>query len=284
MAVFAACVGLASACAGSAATPSARSSSSAVGTVTSSSSADATTEAPTTTAARTETPKPPPAGTVGRLCDTHDRAPLVHLRASDGARLVAGRYGHGATGIILAHQVDGTLCDWAPFARRLAREGYTALALGFRGFPPAPIPKRHRDGFDLDVVGAANLLRRTGVQRIVLVGASLGGTAVVASAGAIRPQVSAVVSLSGPATYPPVNAVRTVPGLRMPLLFVAARFDAYAADARRMYRAARGRRARLKIFPGGAHGVELLDDPATAPALRAMLLRVIGHARKGPGM
>jgi dienelactone hydrolase len=228
----------------------------------------------TSTSPTTQTPKPAPKGTVGRLCDTYDRAPLVHLHAADGARLVAGRYGHGTTAVILAHQVDDTLCDWAPFARRLARSGYTALALGFRGFPPAPIPKQHRDGFDLDVVGAAHLLRRTGARRIVLVGASMGGTAVLDAAATIRPPVAAVVNMSGPSEYPPVNAIRAVPRLRMPLLFLAARYDPYAADARRMYRAASPGTARIHIFPGGDHGVELL----VYPAVRAMLLQAIRRA------
>ena len=36
--------------------------------------------------------------------------------------------------MILAHQSEGDLCDWAPYARRLASRGYFVLPIDFRGY------------------------------------------------------------------------------------------------------------------------------------------------------
>ena len=35
--------------------------------------------------------------------------------------------------MILGHQSNGSLCEWLAYARRLARLGYTAFAIDFRG-------------------------------------------------------------------------------------------------------------------------------------------------------
>ena len=56
----------------------------------------------------------------------------LHLRAADGTRLLAHRFGSGKTAVVLGHQSDGTLCQWVPYAKRLASRGYTAIVFDFR--------------------------------------------------------------------------------------------------------------------------------------------------------
>src|SRR5215211_1337592 len=57
----------------------------------------------------------------------------VAFRAADGTKLVGHMFGSGPKAVVLGHQSQGDLCEWLPYARRLARLGYTAFAIDFRG-------------------------------------------------------------------------------------------------------------------------------------------------------
>ena len=58
----------------------------------------------------------------------------IRFRAADGVKLVAHRFGTGPVAVVLAHDDDGNLCTWVPFATQLAQHGYTAIAFDFRGY------------------------------------------------------------------------------------------------------------------------------------------------------
>src|SRR5437879_8952981 len=132
--------------------------------------------------------------------------PDLRFRAADGTRLVGHRFGHGTTTIVLAHQYGGDVCQWAPYAKRLASLGYTAIAFDFRGFGLS----QHRTGaallrYSADVTAAVKVARRAGAKHVIVVGASIGGTAVIVAAADTRPRVDAVVSLAAPATVAPTG-------------------------------------------------------------------------------
>jgi dipeptidyl aminopeptidase/acylaminoacyl peptidase len=148
--------------------------------------------AATTTAATATT-----TAMVAKSClEAAESSRLFRFQTSDGATLVGLVLGSGRTGLVLGHQLGSDLCEWLPQARSFARRGYRVLIFDFAGFgdsQPGP------DGrVDTDVVAAAaQLRRRRGVDRVVLVGSSMGGTAVLSAATRIRPPVAGVVSLSG---------------------------------------------------------------------------------------
>ena len=52
----------------------------------------------------------------------HDcvRGGELFFNAADGTKLVGHRFGKGTTAVILTHQSEGDLCDWLPYAKRLA--------------------------------------------------------------------------------------------------------------------------------------------------------------------
>ena len=149
--------------------------------------------------ARGGTAAPPPATTaamVAKSClEAAESARLFRFRTNDGATLVGLVLGSGRTGLVLGHQLGSDLCEWVPQARSFAGRGYRVMVFDFAGFgdsQPGP------DGrVDTDVAAAVAQLRRRGVDRVVLVGSSMGGTAVLSAATRIRPPVAGVVSLSG---------------------------------------------------------------------------------------
>jgi alpha-beta hydrolase superfamily lysophospholipase len=200
--------------------------------------------------------------------------PDVSFRAADGTKLVGHVLGNGPTAVILGHQSNGSLCDWLAYARRLARLGYTAFAIDFRGHGLSQAragAAGNRLASDLE--GAVKLMRKRGKQKIFLIGASMGGIASLVAGANVRPAVNGVVSVSAPARFIGMNATATAPRLRVPVLYLAAEADDnggydFSDDARKMYAATAAADKRLQILPGGQHGVALV---AGSPRARALI-------------
>lgn len=197
----------------------------------------------------------------------------VTFRAPDGTRLAGHVFGSGSTGVVLAHQSDGNLCAWVPYAQHLAKLGYRALVFDFRNVGDSQArdyPANIRYGGD--VAGAAAELRRLGVKKVLLIGASLGGSAVLQAAANVRPAVNGVVSVSGAADLS--NAIASVPGLRVPVLYLAGSGDVdFAHDAHRLYNATRERQKTIHVLDDFRHGTALVEGSATARRLIQEFLR-----------
>ena len=207
---------------------------------------------------------PPPAtrsAAYGKPClRAGERGAAFRFRVGQGFDTVGMVLGDGDSGLVFGHQLGADLCEWLETARAYARLGYRALVLDFHD----------RDQVDDDVAAAVAELRRRGVTRVVLVGSSMGGTAVLVAAARIRPPVAAVVSVSGAADFGDMDARAAVARLRVPALFMAAREDRpFPADARGLYRAAATSDRHLLVVAGAAHGAAMLhvgDDAARARA------------------
>ena len=179
--------------------------------------------------------------------------PDVSFRAADGTKLVGHLFGTGRTAVILGHQSNGSLCEWLAYARRLARLGYTAFAIDFRGHGLS----QHREGaagnrLASDLDAAVKVVRKRGKQKVFLVGASMGGIASLVAGANVKPAVDGVVSVSAPARFMGMNATATAPRLRVPVLYLAAEDDDnagydFSEDAREMHAATRAVDRRLEI-------------------------------------
>jgi pimeloyl-ACP methyl ester carboxylesterase len=173
-------------------------------------------------------------------------------------------YGSGRTGVVLAHQSNGDLCMWLPYAHTLAERGYRVLPFDFPGYGASTDALV---AIDDAVSEAARFLRSDGAGTIVLIGASMGGTASIAAAPRIFPPVAGVVSLSAPTDYADARAIDAAKQLAVPVLYAAAEDDqAYAAVAQALYDATPATAARkLVLVPSGGHGVPLVHDAAGPP-------------------
>jgi dienelactone hydrolase len=150
--------------------------------------------------------------------------------------------------------------------------GLRAFAIDLRCFGFSACPGGEAKGRVVDDIAAAVAeLRRHGASRVVLVGASMGGSAVLIAGTRIQPRVSAVVELSGEVDPTnlvggiPLNAGAAVKRLAVPTMFVVATNDRYVQvdETRAMYQAARARDKRLEVVTGrlgGVHGWQLLND------------------------
>ena len=192
-----------------------------------------------------------------------ERRSALRFFAADDTPLAGVVLGSGSRAVVLVHEIDGSLCDWVPYARSLAARGLRVLAYNSR-----------RPGIrvDLDVAAAVEAMRRTGSEHVVVTGASLGATGVAIGSASLAEQPAAVVSLSAPASFGPLRAIPAVARLHSPVFFAASADDEpFATDAQSLYAASASTERQLAILPGLAHGIQLLDDAALRARVTAFI-------------
>jgi pimeloyl-ACP methyl ester carboxylesterase len=186
-------------------------------------------------------------------------AEAVTLSTRDGGELDAVLLGDGEVGVVLGHQLGSDYCSWVPFAKRLAERNIRALAINFVSASP-----------DDDMVVGFDELRRRGADRIILVGASMGGTAALVAASQL--DVAGVAALSAPREFSGLDALPSVRGLETRALFLVGRQDPpYTADARGLFRAMKTGDKTLVVTDGSEHGTDLLQVPEAERALLEFL-------------
>jgi dienelactone hydrolase len=180
-----------------------------------------------------------------------DRVSALRFFASDETPLVGVVVGSGPRGIVLGHGQNGDFCEWLPYARDLAAVGYRVLAYDARSGLRV----------DLDMAAAIEALRRTGSAHVIAMGSSMGAIASLIGSASLPSAPAAVVSLSAPASYGPLNALQAVARLQAPTFFAASETDdPFVGDARALFAASMAPEKRLEILPGAAHGSAMLQD------------------------
>ena len=152
--------------------------------------------------------------------------------SSEGETLQADLYGAlpSRRAAILVHGQQWDASGWREVASRFVAHGVSALALNLRGYdgssgktnefaPPAPWSPV------ADLRAAKALLRDRGAREIALVGASMGGHAILASS--FEADVESIVSVSAPVTAVPDELSRRISGRK---LFVCADRDSLGAS------------------------------------------------------
>lgn len=162
-----------------------------------------------------------------------------------------------APAVLLLPMQGGRKEDWVPLGELLRREGFGILALELR-----EQGRTNQEQLLADLRAGFDFLReqkKVDAARIGLIGADIGANAALNFA-ALEPMVRLVVLLSPGLNY---RGVATEPALRdygvRPLLLLAAEEDLTSAQAvRRLATAAQGDPI-VKLYPGEAHGTNLLQ-------------------------
>ncbi len=200
-----------------------------------------------------ETPSPSPTPAPGEA---------VTFRASDGLRIAGRLFGEGRVGVVLGHSIDGDQTEWWNFAELVADAGHAALAIDLRGYCPGGDAGCSEDGSSgdawRDLLAGAELLRGRGVRDIVLIGASMGGTASVLAASNARPSLSGVITLSAPTVCCGMDVDRSIiAAVGAPMLFIAGRFDGEAPRSAHAFTRWAGTSGEALILGTGEHGTDL---------------------------
>ena len=187
--------------------------------------------------------------------------------------------GGGDMAVILSHAFPTDQRSWTVFARMLADDhGYVVLTFDFRGYGESGGETIIPD-LDRDVRAALEYMRGRGAARVVLMGASMGGTASLRVAG--TQLVAGVVA---------VSAVEGFRGLTMgdrpvgvPVLLLAEAGDISAARSlKRMVASGLMGAAWFEnvLYPqGDSHGTDIFLGPNGPNATRKILEFLAVHAR-----
>lgn len=166
------------------------------------------------------------------MSDSAHASPQTVRIASEGETLQADLYGSlpSRRAAVLVHGQSWDASGWREIAPRFVSRGIPALALNLRGYdgssgktndfaPPVPWSPI------ADLRAAKALLRERGVREIALVGASMGGHAILASS--FEADVECIVSVSAPVSAVPDELSRKITGRK---LFVCADRDSLSGD------------------------------------------------------
>jgi len=194
--------------------------------------------------------------------------------------------GAGRRGVVLVPELGPAgKCGWWSYAAYLAAHGFRALLFDHRCAGQSSCPPG-RAGSDLmsDITSAVRRLRRDGAVRVVLMGASQGGSEVLIAGTAPPRGVTAVVALSADelttplASRPyPATAEAAAARLRLPVLFAVAAQDPYVSvgQTRHLLRASgSGSKRLVRLGPGAGHGWDMLA-PAGSGVMRPSLSRTV---------
>lgn len=243
--------------------------------------------APQAPVASTQSASPAPTlGLPGEQCPQEAaQGESVRLTNSAGYSLAAVELGSGTQGIVLAHQSEGSLCEWLPFGRFLAEKGYRVLAFDFAG-SGSSTPTRQKTYVE-DVRTAVAYLRDRGVTKVAIMGASMGATMSIVAGAAIAPPVDAVIAISPPVDFDGVNAEKAAPSLSAPTLYIAGDTDGdYASYAEAIYAATPGEDRQLLVVEAPQHGIQILgaETQASVNARNAIELFLAAHLADTPGI
>src|SRR6266498_3934920 len=92
---------------------------------------------------------------------------------------VAASVPAAAAAVVLAHQGGGSLCGWVSYAKTLVRAGLRVVAFDFRGYGTSERPEKRSLLLGSDLAAAVAHARASGATHVFLLGASMGGAAVV---------------------------------------------------------------------------------------------------------
>ncbi|MDA8195383.1 MAG: alpha/beta hydrolase [Thermaerobacter sp.] len=189
----------------------------------------------------------------------------IHTR--DGAELEARWWPGGPTTVLLCHGFRFDLESFTGFAGMLADQGYSALAINFRGYGRSTVGEAGPEAWALDVAAAAERIRDEG-RAVVALGGSRGAGAVL-TAGASHPGWRALITWS---TVPVEPTVARQLG-PYPKLLVVSREESLHQATLDVYRAAPEPKT-LVEFDGDRHAQNIWFGP-DRQALEAVVLKFL---------
>ena len=183
----------------------------------------------------------------------------VTFDTADGATISGELYGSGKTAVIFS-MMGNCKPGWREFAQTTAAQGFLALTYPSRGCRAGSVDEVLIQKFLEDTRAAITFVREQGAEKIILVGASLGGCA--SAKLAVESQASGIVILASPPLISQWGFEIQSADLDtdIPKLFITAENDKTvpASATRELYDLA-AEPKEWQTYPGSAHGTDLFE-------------------------
>lgn len=211
------------------------------------------------------TPTPLPTATPTSVPIVEYSTETVSLITEDDIELAGTLFlSEGNTAVVFAHMAgdNNDQQNWIPFAKKVAQRGITALTFDFRCYGKSDCGGKGSGSILLsrDVGAAIDFLREQGFERIVCIGASMGGRGCVDVA--FDRELEGLIIVSGTGSSDPDRQnLEDFVSPDMPKLFIVSENDHIfdrTASMTHLYESAPEPKI-FKMFPGQAHGTELLS-------------------------
>lgn len=205
-------------------------------------------------------PADPTAAPPDDILATH----AVTFDTEDGATIIGELYGTGRTAVIFS-VMGNCKPGWRELAQLTAAQGYRALTYQWRGCKANSVDGALMQKFLDDTRAAIAFVREQGAEKIILVGASLGGCA--SAKLAVESQASGLVILSSPPSISQWGFEIEAADLNtdIPKLFITAENDnTVPADSTRALYDLAAEPREWQIYPGSAHGTDLFEEQNAA--------------------
>ena len=179
---------------------------------------------------------------------------------------IAGTYydSNSSDGVILLHMLPNTKEAYKDFAKELQKD-YKVIAIDFRGFGESDLDWKTFDENDWnklvdDVHAAREYLEKKGVNKINIIGASIGANTALNYA-AENKDVNAIVLLSPGLNYRGIKTDKTIKQFDGDILIIVNDGDTGSyEDSKRLSEL--NKEVVLKVYKGNKHGTNMLNDEA----------------------
>ncbi len=211
------------------------------------------------------TPTPLPTATPTPIPIVEYSTETVSFTTEDDIELEGTLFlSEGDTAVVFAHMAgdDNDQQNWIPFAKKIAQRGFTALTFNFRCYGKSGCGGKGSGSILLsrDVGAAIDFLSEQGFERIVCIGASMGGRGCVNVA--FDKELAGLVIVAGTGSSDPDRQnLEDFVSPNMPKLFIVSENDSIldrTLAMTRLYESAPEPKI-FKTFPGTAHGTELFS-------------------------
>jgi len=173
---------------------------------------------------------------------------LVSFGTEDGGRIEASFFKAGNRQVVIfAHGAIFNKESWYFLAEAFQRKGVSALSIDFRGYGNSKSGSSSKKMYD--ILGAIAYLKEQGFTDINLVGASMGGAAVLLALSNNSIPIDKVVLLA-PAGGPAVASTANNK------LFIVSENEGMFTGVKAIYEAS-AEPKQIKIYPGNAHAQHL---------------------------
>ena len=173
---------------------------------------------------------------------------LVNFGTEDGGKIEASLFSaSNSKAVIFAHGAIFNKESWYFLAEAFQRKGVSALPIDFRGYGNSASGSSTKKMYD--VVGAISYLRKQGYTEINIVGASMGGAAVLLALSNNSIPIHKVVLLA-PAGGPAINSTAS------DKLFIVSESEGMFSGIMAIYNAS-AEPKQIRIYPGNTHAQHL---------------------------
>ena len=170
----------------------------------------------------------------------------VHFSTKDNATIYAEMQQRGSHAVLLAHGAIFNKESWAVLQQHLLENDYSVLAIDFRGYGKSTKGKQANAMFQDILAGVQFLQVQPGINKISVLGASMGGAAAAkASVYSESGSINQLILLSPASVFKAEK-------LKGDLLFIASEDEYLAQAIRSAYNKAPEPKI-LKLIPGKAH-------------------------------